>query len=231
MPFSASSGPDTGSTIQAPQNPRNDSSLKRVVFPPLIPLPSARDRANCRTGGQNSGPTLYLSFPLDPDHKLLTMVQYNVKRAIHANMAVLGITRLIPDRHCSVVRLPPLLIPLPASMPPSLRPTAIQLSVPHNPLITVAPFPALRNNLILQAEEYDMDELTADIFGGLFDGYSDTEIRGVMVWGEPWREDSWELTEGFIRKWGFLLRGCVELIESTNRWRDSRGEERLVVEV
>jgi hypothetical protein len=41
----------------------------------------------------------------------------------------------------------------------------------------------------------------------------------------------WEVTEGFLRKWGFLLEGCDELIESTNRWRALRGEERLIIEL
>jgi hypothetical protein len=34
-----------------------------------------------------------------------------------------------------------------------------------------------------------------------------------------------------VRKWGFLLRGCGEIIEVTNRWRAVRDEEPLVVEV
>ena len=39
------------------------------------------------------------------------------------------------------------------------------------------------------------------------------------------------MSEGFVRKWGFLLAGCADVIEFTNRWRDIRGEERLIVEV
>jgi hypothetical protein len=35
---------------------------------------------------------------------------------------------------------------------------------------------------------------------------------------------SWELMEGFVEKWGFLLGGCEVLIEGTNRWRAVRGE-------
>lgn len=53
-----------------------------------------------------------------------------------------------------------------------------------------------------------------------------------MVWGEPWCVDGWEFSEGFARKWGsLLLRGCGELVASTNRWRGLRGERALVVEV
>ena len=67
--------------------------------------------------------------------------------------------------------------------------------------------------------------------GGLFEGYSDLEMRGMLIWGEPWRIDGWEVTEGFLRKWGWLLKGCDEMIEASNRWRGLRGEEPLVVEV
>jgi hypothetical protein len=57
------------------------------------------------------------------------------------------------------------------------------------------------------------------------------EKRGVLVWSDPWRADGWEVTEGFLKKWGRLLKGCRELIESTNRWRELRGEEPLVIEI
>lgn len=56
-------------------------------------------------------------------------------------------------------------------------------------------------------------------------------MRGMLIWGEPWRIDGWEVTEGFLRKWGWLLKGCDEMIEASNRWRGLRGEEPLVVEV
>lgn len=39
------------------------------------------------------------------------------------------------------------------------------------------------------------------------------------------------MEEGFARKWARVLKGCGELIESSNFWRRSRGEGRLVLEV
>jgi hypothetical protein len=67
--------------------------------------------------------------------------------------------------------------------------------------------------------------------GGLYEGFNDLELRGIMVWSDPWHPDGWEVTEGFARKWGFLLKGCGELIEASNRWRAMRHEDRLVVEI
>lgn len=52
-----------------------------------------------------------------------------------------------------------------------------------------------------------------------------------MVWGESWLVESWEMSEGFVRKYAWLLEdeGCEEVIRATNRWREKRGEELLVV--
>jgi hypothetical protein len=89
----------------------------------------------------------------------------------------------------------------------------------------------MRDNMILLTGKYDHDDLCNDLVGGLYEGFNDVEMRGMIVWSDPWHPDGWEITEGFVRKWGFLLRGCGKLIESTNRWRALRYEERLVVEV
>jgi len=94
----------------------------------------------------------------------------------------------------------------------------------------IVPFPAMRDNLILNDGKFDEDDLCCDLVGGLYEGFNDVESRGIMVWGEPWSADGWEVSEGFAKKWGFLLKGCGDLIEATNRWRQRRGESRLVVE-
>ncbi|CAD6445934.1 e53fe445-2a3b-439e-ab96-2687b9f0a5ed-CDS [Sclerotinia trifoliorum] len=46
----------------------------------------------------------------------------------------------------------------------------------------------------------------------------------LITWGDPWRVESWEVTPGFIRKWGWSLEGCDDLIQSSNRWRALRNE-------
>jgi len=58
-----------------------------------------------------------------------------------------------------------------------------------------------------------------------------SDRNGVIVWGEPWDVGSWELMEGFVRKWGFLLAGCEVLIEGSNRWRARRGEGPLLSKI
>ncbi|PLB47336.1 hypothetical protein P170DRAFT_239279 [Aspergillus steynii IBT 23096] len=51
-----------------------------------------------------------------------------------------------------------------------------------------------------------------------------TSRNGLIVWGEPYRMESWEVTPGFLRKWAWAVEGCDELIRSSNRWRMIRGE-------
>lgn len=50
---------------------------------------------------------------------------------------------------------------------------------------------------------------------------------GLIVWDDPWLQSSWEVEPEFAKKYKVLMRGCGELIVSTNRWRESRGEEPL----
>jgi len=53
---------------------------------------------------------------------------------------------------------------------------------------------------------------------------------GLIVWDYPWLQRSWEVDELFARKYRVLLRGCEELIRSTNFWRRRRGEDDLVLD-
>ena len=84
--------------------------------------------------------------------------------------------------------------------------------------------------MILLAGTYDSDDLCYDLGQALYEGFDDVDRRGFVVWGDPWLMSGWEVTEGFVGKWGFLLKGCPDVVEAANRWREVRGEERLVVE-
>jgi hypothetical protein len=79
--------------------------------------------------------------------------------------------------------------------------------------------------------KWDEDALCTDICGGIYEGFDDCEQKGLLVWGDPWVVTNWEISPGFLRKWGVLVRVCVEMIDATNRWRESRGEDPLVFEV
>ncbi len=165
-------------------------------------------------------------FPLSPDHKLITLVQYNALRGMQTNVMILSLQHELSLDCDLALRVPA----LPYSIherPPNLAPTLLQQTVPYPRWIDIVPHPQLRDNLILFHGQFDEDDLCDDLVGGLYDGYDDVELRGMMIWGEPWAEDGWEISEGFMRKWGFLLTGCDSLLKATNRWRELRGERRL----
>lgn len=84
---------------------------------------------------------------------------------------------------------------------------------------------------MLTFHEIDEHDLCRDLCGGLCEDCNDLDEKGMLVWNDPWNASGWEITEGFARKWGFLLKGCHELVEASNKWRKLRNEDRLIIEV
>ncbi|KAI1358127.1 hypothetical protein F5Y08DRAFT_126335 [Xylaria arbuscula] len=168
-------------------------------------------------------------FPLSPDHRLLVLIQLNAFRAMLTNMAMLRIIERLPTE-CGMVLYAKDFPPPPEVLPPSLQDTWLQQNTPHDMWLDTVPFPKMRDNILAYGTAIDEDDFCVDIMGGLFEGFNDIELNGMLVWGEPWSETGWEVTEGFAKKWGFLLKGCDVLIDSTNRYRAARGENKLVVE-
>ncbi|KAK9240399.1 hypothetical protein V1525DRAFT_395870 [Lipomyces kononenkoae] len=160
-------------------------------------------------------------LPLSPDHRLITLVQYNVIRAVMCNLSILSMLGSesfgVPSFDATAVRKIPL----------DLQFTPLQQSTPHVYWISAIPFPSMRDNMILMADKYDIHDLAYDLGEGLYQGLDDSERRGFLVWGDPWSGRGWEVSEGFVKKWGFLLKGCPDVIQSTNRWRELYDEDRL----
>ena len=205
--------------------------------PPVSPCPDQPALRNTvaladynypNSGCSASRIPLSLFFPLSTDH-LITLIEFNVFRAFLTNLSLLSLLNIIYDECDDVPHISPL--SLPSTIPPALAPTTLQRSIPHPLWIDTVPLAAMRNNLILTAGTYDEDEMCSDMLGSLFRGYKGSERRGLIVWGDPWDTDGWEVSDGFARKWSFLLKGCQELVDATNRWRAVRDEEPLVVEL
>lgn len=174
-------------------------------------------------------------FPLAPDYYLLTLIQYNVLRALMSNIELCTPADTRQAIECgSTTHIT--IIPPPSSIPPAFYPTALQKTVIHPFWIDSIPWPSMRDNMIRAvngqgAKSFDVDELCGDVCGGLYEGFDDVENRGILIWGEPWQTGDWEMTEGFFRKWSWLVKGCDDLLEATNRWREHRGEDRLILEI
>ncbi|KAI9372823.1 hypothetical protein BJX61DRAFT_542333 [Aspergillus egyptiacus] len=160
---------------------------------------------------------------------LIGLQRLNVHRAINENIRAIGMDAdwMSSDDSVSIFNLSTLNAPLVSgtNIPESLRPTEIQKMVPHHPWLDFFPFPIMRDYLITASHLFDDEELCHDLMA-----FWDTRNTGatLVVWGQPWDPWNWEVTEGFARKWGWLLRGSWELLVSTNYWRRRRGEETLV---
>jgi hypothetical protein len=174
----------------------------------------------------------YRSYCGDPraDHRL-TLVKLNVFRAFVRNITALGYTReWMADDSLSRFSVQG---PHPAyqdgvAIPASLQPTALQQKQPHHPWLDFFPFARLRDNLIRHEDLMDDSQFCRDLMG--FWTMPD-EDNCMVVWGDPWDPMNWEITETFLRRWGWLVKGCPEIIWSTNFWRRVRGEKRLAWKV
>jgi hypothetical protein len=157
---------------------------------------------------------------LDP---LLTLIQFNVFRALVSNTFTLG----FPVFWLSAEADSPFSFGESRCCSPAcLQPTVLQREMPHHPWIDLFPFPALRDNMLSQGEDLDDDDLCHDLVEVC---HAPIERSGLIVWSDSWDPLGWEAT--FIGKWGWMLRGCPELLCSTNRWRGTRGEEAVVFDV
>lgn len=166
------------------------------------------------------------NFHVPSSDLLLSLISHNVFRAFLSNFELLGFN---PSQFsCDESKSPFNNGASGEHLPPNFKPTAIQRTVHHHPVFDACPDPRLRDRIILWQTTHKDDDLCLILIGG-----SDThgEIpQGLMVWGEPNRIDSWEVTESFFRQWRFLLYGCDELVRSSNRWRARRGEGPLTIE-
>lgn len=176
----------------------------------------------------------YTSGTLSLGH-LPTLLRLNVFHALSLNAATLGLDTawLYYDAVSPWGRPGPLTakeLEIAAwPRPETLQPTALQRQVVHHPWLDLFPLPRMRDNFLRAIENPDVcdeDLLCMDLVEFANGGESDS--ASLIVWGDPWDPRGWEASVGFLRKWGWLLEGCPEILEGTNRWREKRGEKKLV---
>lgn len=169
------------------------------------------------------------TFPLSTDH-LIPLVQYNLIRAALTNMWILSRFHTLPKEHEGLWGHIPL-FPPPLTIPNTLVPTELQMQTPHDLWIDLLPEPAMRDNVIRAASTLNAKDLCLDLLGRMCHGENSAEMTGILAWRDPWTSKGWEITEGFAKKWGFLLEGCENMLHATNEWRGQRGEEPLFVNI
>ncbi|KAK1537490.1 hypothetical protein CPAR01_07603 [Colletotrichum paranaense] len=220
-----------------PRSERDESQTRlRVAAKGLVIFAQIQRPARNHNNGKShlgrrvppyfQNPTTWL--PLYKDH-LIPLVFYNVFRATITNIHILSLTSLLtspctPDLHTTP------LFPTPCQVPETLMPTPTQSSTPHECWIDIFPSGGMRDNAIKFRDQYSQHDLCADLVG-CQEGDACLNQPGIIAWSDPWHPDGWEVTERFVEKWGFLLKGCEDVMRATNKWRAMRDEEPLVWEL
>jgi hypothetical protein len=109
----------------------------------------------------------FLQTPLPSDQKLLTLLHFNLVRAMMQNVFILNL-----DPHdMSLDQQSPFADPVLRAqitidaLPPMLRPTELQKSVMHHP--ELLPFPQFRDNRIRHSATYHVEEYCLDLLYGV----------------------------------------------------------------
>jgi len=153
---------------------------------------------------------------------LLSVMQFNILRGIISNILSLGMTvELLQEDIVSPFSTMSPWAPDIAALPPSLRPTALQKQIAHHPWIDPFPVPSVRDLLLRMDGHYDDLELCKDLFE---ECDPKTGKPGLIIWGDPWDAHGFELSDHFVKKWGWMFKECVDICQSTNYWRAQRGE-------
>jgi hypothetical protein len=152
----------------------------------------ASSNSNCRIGLQSCSPS-------PAADQLLVLEKFNVFRALLSNSSILGFATEANMKDDAVS--PFLTQPLRdlTLLPRSLRPTALQCYVPHHPWIDLLPAPRMRDNILCAGDDFNEMALCGDLVG-LFSESSGQ--AGMVVWGQPWMQCEWEVTEDFFEALG-----------------------------
>lgn len=110
-------------------------------------------------------------------------------------------------------------------LPLNLRPTNIQRTVPHHPVLDLLPWPTARNKMIhVLSQTPDLRPPAARCPTALMDFVYDIEdsAEGVRIWGDdPCDWQNWEIGEKVFGKWWWAFDS--EIIKNSNEWRINRG--------
>ncbi|KAF7547594.1 hypothetical protein G7Z17_g7636 [Cylindrodendrum hubeiense] len=117
-------------------------------------------------------------------------------------------------------------------LPASLHPTSLQRKVTHQSWLDLFPFPGLRDNVLRGFQEKRLNEehLRYELCCDLVN-FETESVSLLLVWGDSWDARGWEFTPAFFQKWGFLLQGCPEALQTTNYWREKRGAMKIDIEL
>lgn len=205
-----------------------DAEQSNPGSPP--PGPAARPHFNGQVSRAACTPATSLPSTDNPWDELAQLINRNFMQAVSANAQRLGLntTALRAGTATNTPRLRNA-----ANLPPTLKPVEVQHQLPHDPLIDTIPHSRMRFNILraIATGNLDASRFSASLrrSGAVINVQGEARRSGLIVWNFPEQLASWELSEGFVMVFGFLLEGCEDFIAATNVWRTRRGERNLVV--
>ncbi|KAJ6036395.1 hypothetical protein N7540_000674 [Penicillium herquei] len=162
-----------------------------------------------------------VAMKLDYIDLLAPVTHLNVISALLNNASLMGMSiELLEEDVASLFNIDG---PMDLNLPLSLQPSSTQKKIIHHPWIDLIPMPSFRDMLLKNMDRYDEDEFCGDLHGqiGISGGI------GLIVWGESWDPNAFEISEPVFRKWYWILKECPEILKTTNYWRRVRGEKPL----
>ena len=209
---------------QSPDSVASEAFLSPCCIISTFSHCSEKDAAQKRAMLERFAEQALMSYTrADPcaDH-YLKLIQFNIIDGFTRNAAALGyhfdwlICAATSPFGCHGQSLNPILMTATA-MPSSLVPTSMQLTTRHHPWLDLFPIPRMRDNLLIATSILSPQDEQM-LFDDVMDpGGGKHEWTGLFVWGEPWDPQSWEVSIPFLRKWAWVIRGCPEIMTSTNR--------------
>jgi len=173
--------------------------------------------------------------PLAIEQLSQNIIAYNVHRAFVINLEIMGFDhKSICDEHTISPFVKMIGAPKESdnlnlsTYPKDLLPTVEQQTTSHHPFWDCFPNPEFRQMVMGLKGQFNHWQLIADLTGASKDVTNTS--NAVILWGEPYMQSSWEITEIFFKKYPVLAVRCKTLIQSSNYWRESRGEPPLRIE-
>ena len=219
---------DSSSEDEDDDDDDDDAEQSNPGSPP--PGPAARSHFTGQVPRAACTPATSVPSSDNPWDELAQLINRNFMQAVSANAQRLGLntTALRAGTATSTPR-----VRKAANLPPTLKPVEVQHQLPHDPLIDTIPHSRLRFNILraIATGNLDASRFSASLrrSGAVINVQGEARRSGLIVWNFPEQLASWELSEGFVMVFGFLLEGCEDFIAATNVWRTRRGERSLVV--
>ena len=203
----------------SPSEIRGSPSSFLPYGPPSAFLDAATSSMSSASVTPGLTPALTPAASINAENSNLVVVVPNniaeIRRTLHRLFAPILDIPIIsnPQNHLAT------LAALASTLPPSLKPTELQLSTPHHAYIDMIPSPTLRDKLIAIGPANSNTFMTQVCTIAL-----DIEDTGqIIIWGEDWLNDfSWEFSATVLERWGGWLL-TQEWGQRANFWRRQRG--------